>query len=523
MAISSGNSSSHDDLRDALENVMKGLEAKEKIKKAAITSMVFKPEPELRIGSPASTTGATSAGPPPKATPTPKYKIGDRVLTVMYGTATVIDTKFNSVGDPSSIVDSPRYLLSLDDGGSNGGMPKGWNIFEQDIVGFAPDYKPESNPQRGVMITTEQRNRTTTQNQLRIRDLKTGDVISDSDYEYNVKNDAAEVILFPIANSISGVAPAPKRYYSVDTTQIRSYGYSAHSLIDVAKIKKDGVDFDTVIMPQDKKDQIIEAINQVDNHDLIFNEWGFGEIFEKGTAISLLFYGPPGTGKTLMAQAIADKYGYKLQIISTAEIETPEPGGAERNIKQYFEKAAADGKTVLLFDECDSLIHDRSRVGMILAAQINALLTALEKHKGIVIFTTNRLGVLDPAFDRRVSLKLEFEMPGYEERISIWKRMFPDKAPLARDIRWGDLAQIEIAGGHIKNVVLKAARKAASAKAKLITDDILWDCLEKEVESMESFQDALENNQQFYGTPLANQGRGHKLIPTGRKQIDRGQ
>jgi SpoVK/Ycf46/Vps4 family AAA+-type ATPase len=246
----------------------------------------------------------------------------------------------------------------------------------------------------------------------------------------------------------------------------------------------------------------------VDNHDLIFKQWGFEEVFEKGTAISLLFFGPPGTGKTLMAQAIADKFGYKLQMISTAEIETPEPGGAERNLKKYFTEAnTANSKTVLLFDECDSLITDRKRVGMIIAAQINALLSELERFTGIAIFTTNRLETLDPAFDRRLSLKLEFPMPDAAHRILIWKRMFPSKAPLASNIRWEKLARVEIAGGHIKNVVLKAARMAAAQKATEITDDILWDCLEQEVESLDAYKEALDSNKQVFGTPLPNAGQ----------------
>jgi SpoVK/Ycf46/Vps4 family AAA+-type ATPase len=267
------------------------------------------------------------------------------------------------------------------------------------------------------------------------------------------------------------------------------------------KTKKKGVSFDSVILSDEKKQQIIDAIQQVDHHELIFEKWGFKEVFEKGTAISLLFYGMPGTGKTLMAQAIADKYDRKLTVIGAAEVQTPEPGGAERNLKKAF-KTALDENAVLLFDECDSLITDRQRVGMILSAQINCLLTELEQFTGIVIFTTNRLGDLDPAFDRRVSLKLEFPMPTAELRVKIWKRMFPKKAPLAKDIRWTDLAQIEIAGGHIKNVVLRAARAAASKGLDRITDEVIWTALEQEVSSSTAFSGAI-NRSSWYGTPIA--------------------
>lgn len=281
---------------------------------------------------------------------------------------------------------------------------------------------------------------------------------------------------------------------------------------------KGKVSFDSVILPKEKKDAITDAIGQVDNHDLIFNKWGFGEVFEKGTAISLLFYGLPGTGKTLMAQAIADKYGYKLQVVSTAEVETPEPGGAERNIQKYFKEATKD--TVLLFDECDSLISDRAHLGMIMAAQVNALLTALEQHTGIVIFTTNRLGALDPAFDRRLSLKLEFEMPTAEHRVQIWKRMFPKQAPLAKDIDWDTISQVEIAGGHIKNIVLRAARRAANT-TKQITQDIIAEALIEETEANQDFSDALANHSPLYGAPVA--GRQVQVVrKQGKIEVNRG-
>lgn len=273
-------------------------------------------------------------------------------------------------------------------------------------------------------------------------------------------------------------------------------------------VEKKSVSFDSVILPTELKSQIEATISRHDNHDKIYKEWGFDSVIEKGKAISMLFYGLPGTGKTLMAQAIADKYKLELQIIETASIETPEPGGAERNIKSAFEKAHG-GKAVILIDECDSLITDRSRVGMILAAQINSLLTALERHEGIVIFTTNRLGALDPAFERRLSLKVEFPMPNAEYRAKIWQRMFPAACPLEEGINWDALADVEIAGGHIKNVVLAAASTAAYLGHDKITEEVIWDQLDKEVDALRKYQGALKDYNPYYGTPVAGgQGGG---------------
>jgi hypothetical protein len=108
-------------------------------------------------------------------------------------------------------------------------------------------------------------------------------------------------------------------------------------------IKKAQVDFDSVVISDEKREQILEALEQVNQMDLIFEKWGFGETIEKGRGISMLFYGPPGTGKTLMAQAIANKLGKALKVIANADIESSVPGEAERNIRKHFE-GAKDGK-----------------------------------------------------------------------------------------------------------------------------------------------------------------------------------
>lgn len=266
------------------------------------------------------------------------------------------------------------------------------------------------------------------------------------------------------------------------------------------------VDFDTVIIAPEKREQILQALEQINQANLIFETWGFGETIEKGRGVSMLFYGPPGTGKTLMAQAIANKLGYVLKVISTADIESSAPGEAERNIRKHF-KEAKDGKTMLLFDECDSLIYTRANVGPILSAQINELLSQIERFDGITLFTTNRLGTLDEAVNRRLALKLEFAMPTVEERIEIWKRMFPEKAPVADDVDWKKLASVEMSGGYIKNAVLRAARMAA---IEAIPDDQkeikmahIKKALKLEAQSMLEFQQATAEQQGKIGRPTS--------------------
>lgn len=300
------------------------------------------------------------------------------------------------------------------------------------------------------------------------------------------------------------------------------------------------VQLSSVIISEEKIDQIKAAISQLEHHKMIFEEWGFEDVFEKGTAVSILFHGIPGTGKTLMAQGIADHLDQAIRIIGTADIETSEPGGAERTIKKVFQTANVrmarhQGKSpsqikelygvdvyndpeemtnpmtgeskpvpeherlsgkpqILLFDECDSLLMDRNAVGVILGAQINCLLSELERFEGIVIFTTNRIGKLDPALERRIAAKIEFEFPDKAQRRQIWRRMLPVKAPIGADVILDDLSEFPLVGGNIKNAVLNAARDAAYRGLKEIDKGCFVKAIEKEIEGLQQFLSAYEQD-----------------------------
>lgn len=298
-------------------------------------------------------------------------------------------------------------------------------------------------------------------------------------------------------------------------------------IVDTLELIKPKIYLESVILPEEKKEQIKAAISQLENSDLIFKQWGFESVFEKGTAVTLLFWGVPGTGKTLMSQAIAEELGAELKIYGTAEIQSSEPGGAERAIKKIFSEArrlieGAPKRTVILFDECDSLLYDRNKVGAIMAAQINAMLTEIEKHDGVVIFTTNRMGKLDPALERRITAKIEFPFPDKKQRESIWERMIPSKAPLVKEgknkVNFKKLSEYPLAGGNIKNVVLNAARRAAYEKAKEISMYHFLDAIEKEIEGLSAFV-ADKETSPGYETDTIEMGESQTLqLKQGRKK-----
>lgn len=244
--------------------------------------------------------------------------------------------------------------------------------------------------------------------------------------------------------------------------------------------------FESVIIEPYKKQMIVEALSLVENNDLIFNKWGFSETIEKGTGVSMLFHGLPGTGKTLMAQAIADYLGKELLVITAAEVMDKYVGESEKRIAKIFDTNA---DAVILFDECDSLLGSRENARASWeVSQVNVLLNKLEGHKGVTVFTTNHSTNLDKALDRRIAVKVRFDMPSQDLRSDIWKRMFPAKAPLAADIDWSLLASYEITGGYVKNTVLRAARIAAFRKDKEITFSVLKEALKQELTALMEYE-----------------------------------
>lgn len=248
------------------------------------------------------------------------------------------------------------------------------------------------------------------------------------------------------------------------------------------KVELDSTKLDVLVIKPDVKAEIVAVLQQHKHSKKIFDDWGLGAVIEYGRGMTLMFWGEPGTGKTFGARCIAKSLGKELLVISAAEIQSSEPGGANRNIQKAF-KAAKEKNSVLFIDECDSLISNRANLGMILASEINTLLTEIEKSESVVILATNRIEDMDPALERRLSLIIEFPKPTFEQRVDIWKGLLPPKMPVSKDVKLEDLAKHELTGGLIKNVVLQAARLAISEDAKEVSSKYFNKAIERTVSS----------------------------------------
>ena len=132
-----------------------------------------------------------------------------------------------------------------------------------------------------------------------------------------------------------------------------------------------------------------------------------------------------------------------------------------------FDGAAA-GNVLLLFDEADALFAKRTEVkssnDRYANLEVNYLLTKLEQFAGVAILTTNLEGSVDPAFKRRLAAHVRFYPPEEIEREHLWRRMIPSDTPIEGNVDFQSLAKRyeDLAGGHIRNAVLRAAFLAAS-------------------------------------------------------------
>jgi hypothetical protein len=236
--------------------------------------------------------------------------------------------------------------------------------------------------------------------------------------------------------------------------------------------------WEDLVVPDDTGRTIAELVDQLRHRSTVLGRWGFQRKLGKGLGTTALFSGEPGTGKSMVAGLIARELGLELYQIDLSRVLSKWIGETEKNLSKVFD-AAETGHVVLLFDEADALMGKRTadvkgandRYANI---ETNYILQRLEQFHGVAILTSNLESSIDPALSRRLSFELRFPFPDEEQRAEIWKRMLPAELPIIGEIDYKKLAtRFELAGGHIRNIVLRAAYLAASDSGGLSMDHLL--------------------------------------------------
>ena len=156
------------------------------------------------------------------------------------------------------------------------------------------------------------------------------------------------------------------------------------------------------------------------NSDCDLNELMQGIKASKNARMCL--YGVPGTGKSAYAKFIAKSLKKPIIIKKGSDLLSMFVGGTEQNIALAF-KEAKEKHAVLVFDEVDSFLQDRSMAARSWeVTQVNEMLVQMESFDGIFIATTNLIDNLDKACLRRFDLKLEFGYLLPEQAQNLFKK-----------------------------------------------------------------------------------------------------
>ena len=243
---------------------------------------------------------------------------------------------------------------------------------------------------------------------------------------------------------------------------------------DLAQLVSNTFRWDDLVLPEGILDRILEVVAYARHRDRILYDWGFERKLPYGRSISVLLAGAPGTGKTMVASLLAKEMGLELFRVNVSRVVDKYIGETEKNLARIFDEARR-GQVALLFDEADSLFSKRTEVksstDRYSNLAVNYLLQAVESHDGMIILTTNHEKAMDEAFRRRLRFRITVPLPGEAERAMLWRSMLPKEAHREEEIDWTALArEFDIAGGSIKNAVVRAALRAIATGAPISTD-----------------------------------------------------
>jgi len=246
-------------------------------------------------------------------------------------------------------------------------------------------------------------------------------------------------------------------------------------LDDLAQPIESGADWEALVLPDAPLQTLHEIAANVRQRHRVYERWGFANGSDRGLGISALFAGPSGTGKTLAAEVLANELKLDLYRIDLSQVVSKYIGETEKNLRRVFE-AAESGGAVLLFDEADALFGKRSEVkdshDRYANIEVSYLLQRMEAYRGLAILTTNQKQALDPAFLRRLRFVVNFPFPDATQRERIWRQVFPSGAPI-NGVDYARLAQLNVAGGNIRNIALGAAFLAADEEASVAMKHLL--------------------------------------------------
>ena len=159
-----------------------------------------------------------------------------------------------------------------------------------------------------------------------------------------------------------------------------------------------------------------------------------------------------------------------LFTVSSGDLGT-DSNALQKRLNEIMDMAST-WKAVLLIDEADVFLERRTSHDLQRNSLVSIFLRELEYYTGIMFLTTNRVSTFDDAFESRIHVPLRYTRLTMKSRRAIWQN-FCNRVPGGTDIDGkglDQLAQHELNGRQIKNIVKTAESLAAFEGAKLNLD-----------------------------------------------------
>ena len=250
---------------------------------------------------------------------------------------------------------------------------------------------------------------------------------------------------------------------------------------DKPKRKRTELTFADVIGMHEVKDKLQDVIRQFKQAEK-YKAWNIKPI--RG----ILLHGPSGTGKSYIAEAFANEIDAEFFPLSSADIISKYLGESGKAIRTKFEEARKHKLSIIYIDEVDSIAvkRDGSENNKERNATLNELLVQMaspENDNVVMVFATNMIDLLDPAFLRsgRCDFKIEVPLPDFECRKGILELNSKGR-PMSDDVDFEKIAK-NMSGMNCADMA-QVANEAARLALKDEKDEIEMVDFEKAFEEM---------------------------------------
>ncbi|CAM1509892.1 Fc.00g002270.m01.CDS01 [Cosmosporella sp. VM-42] len=221
---------------------------------------------------------------------------------------------------------------------------------------------------------------------------------------------------------------------------------------NLTDIEWNGDAFEQLQMLSSKKSFLRTLVTGFDPNQTM----GFDDAIEdKGGGLIFLLHGEPGLGKTMTAESIAESAHLPLYHVTTGQLST-DISELETQLQNIF-MLGQRWKAVLLLDEADVLMSQRTLNDLNRNGIVAVFLRLIEYYKGLLFLTTNRLEGFDTTFYNRIHVKITYPQLDHEARSNIWRNLLTrSKVPL--DESWSAdlyriLGQLKTNGRDIRNII----------------------------------------------------------------------